>query len=114
MSCSPQVNVLPCSSSITRWSASPLFTNKRLSTRTPVSLTSRTLHGAERAPRCRRPLRLTSTRDPFRLNPIAPPSCSEKHSKRPQNSKENCRIELQLFTHKGAHLLHAFAVDAQI
>src|SRR4029077_396018 len=70
MTCSQQVKVLPWSSSITSWSASPLFTNKRLSIRTPVSLTSRTLHGAERAPRCRRPPRLTSTRAPFRLNPI--------------------------------------------
>ena len=70
MTCKPQVNVLPWSSSIMSWSSSPLFTNKRLSIRTPVSLTSRTLHGAESAPRCRRPARLTSIRDPFRLNPI--------------------------------------------
>src|SRR5580765_8957438 len=114
MTCSPQVKVLPWSSSITSWSASPLFTNKRLSIRTPVSLTSRTLHGAEKPPRCRRPPRLTSTRAPLRLNPIGPASYFRHHSKRPHNSKGNCQMELQFLLTKGAHLFHALAIDAQI
>ena len=59
----------PASSSIERWRASPFFTNRRLSTLIPVSLTSTTRQGAEKFPRHNWPDLPSSTRDDFRLKP---------------------------------------------
>ena len=64
------------------------------------------------APRCRRPARLTSTRDAFRLNPITLSPVLGIIRKRLHHSKGNCQLALQLSINERAHLLHASAIDA--
>src|SRR5574338_1351603 len=81
MAFNSQFKDLPPSSSIPSWSTSPLFTNRRLSRRTPDSLTSSTLHGAESEPRCNRPTPPTSTRGCLRLKPMTNPPFPH-HNKR--------------------------------
>ena len=63
-------------------------------------------------PRCRRPARLTSTRDAFRLNPITLPPVLDIICKRLHHSKGNCQLALQLSIYERAYLLHASAIDA--
>lgn len=84
-----------------------------LSRRTPDSLTSSTLHGAESEPRCNRPAWPTSTRECFRLNPmtVAPVAGIIPGAGACQSQLAKW---LELAFHQGPYLFHAFAVDAEI
>src|SRR5690349_313649 len=110
MTFNSQLKDLPRSSSIPSRSTSPFFTNRRLSKRTPDSLTSSTLHGAESEPRCNRPTQPTSTRACLRLKPMTNPPIPH-HNKRMDHA-ETITEMLKASANGDSHLFHTFARSA--